>query len=167
MNLLPDDDQARKALPIFKMICRYFPKALREVTRVCVANNVRYSPERAPEDIRWARGKSTDQLGSAFRHMLESAVDGKVFEKCTVDVRGTTGNDEVYVLAQAAWRLLAALELQIEAHDAQHAQCSLGEEPKHFNELNAMRVAERLEAAEARLGAEANEVVSSYGGTNI
>jgi hypothetical protein len=108
MSLFPDNDQARKLLPIFKLVTRYFPKALREVTKVSVANNVRYNPEKDPADINWARGKSTDQLGSAFRHMLEAAVDGKVFE---------TGTD-IYVLAEAAWRILAALELEIENQEA-------------------------------------------------
>lgn len=104
-------------LPVFKLITRYFPKALREVTRVAVANNVRYNPERDPADINWARSKSRDQLGSAFRHMLESAVDGKVFEPLPPEVQAATGIEEVYVLAEAAWRILAELELQIEAQE--------------------------------------------------
>ena len=111
MSLFPDNDQARKLLPIFKLVTRYFPKALREVTKVSVANNVRYSPEKDPADINWARGKSTDQLGSAFRHMMEAAVDGKVFE---------TGTD-IYILAEAAWRILAALELEIENQEGRVA----------------------------------------------
>lgn len=114
MSLFPLDDKGRKALPIFKMVTGYFPKGLREVTRVCVANNVRYNPEKAPADIHWARGKSTDQLGSAFRHMLESEVDGLIFEAVSAVVTEATGIERVYVLAEAAWRLLAALELQIE-----------------------------------------------------
>lgn len=117
MSLFPSDDKARKMLPVWKMITRYFPKSLREVTRVCVANNMRYSPDREPADITWARGKSTDQLGSAMRHMLEAEVDGKVFEPVPQVVAEVTGTKEVYVLAEAAWRLLAALELAIEAHE--------------------------------------------------
>lgn len=111
MSLFPTDDAGRKMLPVFKMITRYFPKALREVTRVCVANNVRYNPERDPADINWARGKSPDQLGSAFRHMLESEVDGKVFEEAA-------NGERLYVLAEGAWRMLAALELEIERQEA-------------------------------------------------
>ena len=109
MSLFPADDKARKMLPVFSMLTRYFPKAMREITRVCVANNVRYNPDRDPADINWARGKSPDQLGSAFRHMLERTVDGMVFEN--------TDTGPVYVLAEAAWRLCAALELEIEAQE--------------------------------------------------
>lgn len=90
---------------------------MREITKVCVANNVRYSPDRAPSDINWARGKSPDQLGSAFRHMLEYEVDGLVFEETSPEVIAATGIDRVYTLAEGAWRLLAALELEIEKQE--------------------------------------------------
>lgn len=118
MSLFPIDDKQRKNLPVFSMITKYFPKAMREVTRVCVANNVRYNPDKAPADINWARGKSPDQLGSAFRHMLEAQVDGLVFEPVPPEVRAATGFERVYVLAEGAWRLLAALELAIEEQES-------------------------------------------------
>lgn len=118
MSLFPKDDKARKNLPVFRMIAGYFPKALREITRVCVANNVRYNPDRKPADINWARGKSTDQLGSLFRHLLEYEVDGQVFEELPPEVKAATGDERVYVLAEAAWRALAALELCIEEQEA-------------------------------------------------
>lgn len=118
MSLFPVDDKARKMLPIFDYFTRYFPKAHREITKVCVANNVRYNPERAPNDINWARGKSPNQLGSGFRHMLESAVDGKVFEDVPPEIAAVVGFDKVYVLAENAWRALAALELEIEKQEA-------------------------------------------------
>lgn len=117
MRLLPEDDKLRKNVPIFKMIVGYFPKSMREITKVCVANNVRYSPDRAPADINWARGKSPDQLGSAFRHMLDYEVDGLIFEAVDALVTEKTGIDKVYTLAEGAWRLLAALELEIEKQE--------------------------------------------------
>jgi hypothetical protein len=117
--LFPEDDKARKMVPLFAYLTRYFPKAHREVTKVCVVNNVRYNPDRAPADINWARGKSPDQLGSAFRHMMEREVDGKVFETVPPDVAKLTGIERVYVLAEAMWRLGAALEQDIEAQEAQ------------------------------------------------
>ena len=112
--LFPTGDQARKMLPVFSMITRYFPKAMREITKVCVANNVRYNPGRDPADINWARGKSPDQLGSAFRHMLERTVDDTVFEELPPELAAVVQFDRVYVLAEAAWRVCAALELDIE-----------------------------------------------------
>lgn len=119
MSVLPTNDTERKNLPLFKMITGYFPKALREVTRVCVANNVRYNPDRKPSDINWARGKSADQMGSLFRHVFEAAVDGTVYEHLPPEVQAACGEgfDRVYILAEAAWRALAALELQIEEQE--------------------------------------------------
>src|SRR5271154_2873801 len=121
MSLFSDDDKARKMLPIWKYLTRYFPKAHREVTKVCVVNNVRYNPDRAPADINWARGKSPNQLGSGFRHMLESAVDGKVFEMVPKNIADLTGITKVYVLAEAMWRIGAQLELEIERQES--VQC--------------------------------------------
>jgi len=118
MSYLPADDKARKGLPLFKQITRYFPKALREITKVSVVNNVRYNPDREPTNINWNRPLSTDQLGSLFRHLLEYEVDGKVFDLVPSDVAKKTGITQVYVLAEAAWRSLAALELEIEKQEA-------------------------------------------------
>jgi len=103
---------------VFKMRTRYFPKALREVTKVCVANNVRYNPDREPADINWARDKSKDQLGSLDRHITEREVDGKVFEAIDPAIAAKVGFDRIYVMAEAAWRALAQLELDIEAMEA-------------------------------------------------
>jgi hypothetical protein len=114
VSLFPTDDKARKMLPVWKLITGYFPKALREMTKVSVVNNVRYNPDRDPADINWNRGLSRDQLGSSLRHMLESAVDGKVFEEVPEEIAKVTGIDRVYVLAENAWRACAQLELAIE-----------------------------------------------------
>lgn len=118
MSYLPEDDKARKMLPLFKFVCGYFPKAMREAAKVSVVNNVRYNPDRDPADISWARGKSPDQLGSAFRHMMERRIDGKVFEAVPEEVAKLTGITKVYVLAEAYWRIGAALELEIEEQEA-------------------------------------------------
>ena len=118
MSYLPADDKARKGLPLFKQITRYFPKALREITKVSVVNNVRYNPDREPTDINWNRPLSADQLGSLFRHLLEHEVDGKVFDDVKPEVAEKTGITRIYVLAEAAWRALAALELEIEHQEA-------------------------------------------------
>lgn len=117
MRIFPVDDKARKNLPVWKMVTGYFPKALREVTRVCVASNVRYNPDKEPADITWARGKSTDQFSSLFRHIMEHQVDGTVFEDLPPEVAAAVGFKQVYVLAEAAWRALAALELCIETQE--------------------------------------------------
>ena len=116
-SLFPEDDKQRKSIPLFEYLTRYLPKAHREVTKVCVVNNVRYNPERSPADINWARGKSPNQLGSALRHIMERQVDDKVFERVPPDVAKLTGIERIYVLAEAMWRIGAQLELDIEAEE--------------------------------------------------
>jgi len=118
MSYIPDDNTARKMLPLFRYVTEYCPKALREACKVSVVNNVRYNPDRDPADINWERSKSTDQLGSAFRHMMERQVGGKVFEDVPEDIAKKTGIARVYVLAEAYWRIGAALELEIEKQEA-------------------------------------------------
>ena len=97
---LPTSDQERKALPIFDGVLLYFPDAIVEVARVSKAGNDQHNPG---QPMHWARGKSMDQRNTALRHMLDDAT-GTV-----KDIDGT------YHLAKAAWRLLAALQLRIEA----------------------------------------------------
>jgi hypothetical protein len=124
VSFLPSDDKLRKMLPMFKQYARYFPKAQREITKVSVVNNVRYNPERAPNDINWARGKSPFQLDSAFHHMLEHEVDGKIFDEVPPDVQKATGIERVYILAEAAWRIQAELELTIEKVEKAEAEAA-------------------------------------------
>ncbi len=126
MSILPKDDKARKGLPLLKQI-GYFPKALREITKVSVVNNVRYNPDRDPFDINWARGKSTDQAGSGFRHVFEHEFGGQVFDEVPAEIAKVTGIPRVYVLAEAAWRALAALEIEIEKVEAQEAEIEVEE----------------------------------------
>jgi len=96
---LPTDDKARKALPIFTGPMMYFPDALLAIAAVCKAGNDQHNPG---EPLHWAREKSTDQLNTALRHMMDHGTGNRM------DVDGT------YHLAKAAWRLLAELQLSIE-----------------------------------------------------
>lgn len=127
MSLFGEDDKVRKMLVVFDYITRYCPKAMREITKVAVANNVRYNPGRAPNDINWARDKSKDQLGSLFRHIMERRVDGKIFEPIDPEIAKVVGFSEVFVMAEASWRSLAQLELDIEAWEAAQAIQPQGE----------------------------------------
>lgn len=98
--MLPTDDKARKALPIFTYVTEYFPDALIEECRVAVIGNAQHNPG---EPLHWVREKSTDHFNTAFRHMFDHK-------------RGSVKDvDGAYHLAKAIWRLKAALQLQIEA----------------------------------------------------
>ena len=100
---LPTDDAGRKALPVFRGPLMYFPDAFLAIAAVCKAGNDQHNPG---QPLHWAREKSTEQMDTALRHMMDHGTGN------TRDVDGT------YHLAKAAWRLLAELQLTIEA-DAQ------------------------------------------------
>lgn len=103
--MLPHDAADRKAVPILKFLTTYFPDAIEELTKLCVQGNIQHNPERAPEDITWAREKSTDQLDAGFRH---------IWDHCT---QGRFDTDGQRHLIKAAWRMLAQAQLDIEEQD--------------------------------------------------
>jgi Domain of unknown function (DUF5664) len=114
VSLLPTDDKARKEIPVFSYLVRYFPKALLAVVGVCVAGNKQHNPEMAATDINWTRGKSSDQMNTAQRHMLDYGTGTKK------DVDGQ------WHLAKAIWRLSAQLQLDIEQEEAEKAPLTSG-----------------------------------------
>lgn len=78
----------------------YFPDAWAEISKVSVAGNKQHA---LGGSLRWERGVSTDHENKVIRHMLDHA-QGNVMD-----------TDGTYHLAKAAWRILAALQLAIEA----------------------------------------------------
>lgn len=103
-TVLPTDAQARKDIPIGRGFFDYFPAAIAEVARVSKAGNDQHNPG---QDINWARGKSTDQIDTALRHLLE---------------RGGFDVDGQRHTAKAAWRVMALLQLEMEAAGAPKAR---------------------------------------------
>jgi hypothetical protein len=97
---LPTEDKARKALPIFDGVLMYFPDALLAVAAVSKSGNDQHNPG---EPLHWSRGKSMDQMNTATRHMMDHGMGA------------TRDTDGCYHLAKAAWRVLAQLQLAIEA----------------------------------------------------
>ena len=102
---LPDDYEARKNLPVFDGVVMYFPDAIAAIAEVSRKGNDQHNPG---EPLHWARGKSMDQFNTALRHQIDHR-RGKRY-----DVDGSRH------LAKAAWRVLAALQLDIEAEHGEH-----------------------------------------------
>lgn len=92
---LPND--ARKSLPIYTGVLRYFPEAIAAVAHVSQVGNDQHHPG---QPLHWDRTKSTDERDACVRHLLEA---------------GTFDTDGVRHSAKAAWRALAALQKEIEA----------------------------------------------------
>ncbi len=96
---LPTQDVDRKKLPLWTGVLCYFPDALLAVAEVSRLGNEQHNPG---EPLHWAREKSTDQMNTAARHMLDHSTGN------------LTDTDGAWHLAKAAWRLLAELQLSIE-----------------------------------------------------
>jgi hypothetical protein len=103
---LPNDRDARNALPVWDGCIAYFPDAWAEIAKVSVLGNKQHA---LGARLRFARDISTDHANKIMRHMLDHAAGN------TFDTDGT------YHLAKAAWRALAALQVAIESEHAKTA----------------------------------------------
>jgi len=93
---LPTDPKARKGIPLYSGLLKYFPDALCAVAEVSRIGNDQHHKG---EPLHWDRSKSMDQHDCLMRHLLES---------------GSTDTDGVRHSAKLAWRSLALLQLEIE-----------------------------------------------------
>lgn len=98
--MLPTDPKERKNTPVFSGALMYFPLAIAEVAKVSKKANDKHNPG---EPMHWSREKSSDHLDSAVRHIIDAGPNGDEI------------SEEGYHLANAAWRILAKLQLVIEA----------------------------------------------------
>jgi hypothetical protein len=94
---MPEDAGMRKRIPVVTGVLDYFPAAIAEIALLSQAGNDQHNPG---ESLHWARGKSSDHVDCAGRHLMQ---------------RGTRDSDGVRHTAKAAWRLLALLQEEIEA----------------------------------------------------
>lgn len=101
----PTDYKERKEWECWTYLMEYMPDAFLEEVRVAIAGNQQHNPG---QHLHWARGKSTDQMNTAFRHMWEHTMAARWGRGSMVDV------DKCYHLAKAIWRLRAELQLTLE-----------------------------------------------------
>lgn len=113
---IPSDDAARKGMPVFDGVLMYFPLACLAVSEVSKAGNDQHNPG---QPMHWARGKSMDQMNTALRHMMDHGM-GNRYDFATLESGEVvcTGRH----LAKAAWRILAALQLDIETEASEANQ---------------------------------------------
>jgi len=94
---LPDHADERKKHPLYRGLLMYFPDACAAVANVSWVGNEQHNPG---QDLHWSRHKSNDHFDCAMRHLIDA---------------GAIDNDGTRHTAKAAWRILAALQLEIEA----------------------------------------------------
>jgi len=96
---LPSDPKARKNVPIFSGVLRYFPDALAAVAECSKKGNDQHNPG---SPLHWDRSKSGDECDALTRHLMEV---------------GTVDTDGIRHSAKVAWRALANLQKEIEDAD--------------------------------------------------
>jgi hypothetical protein len=94
--MLPTNAQARKEVPIYSGVLKYFPDALAEVAVLSKVGNDQHNPGKP---LHWDRSKSGDELDALTRHLMEA---------------GTIDTDGMRHSAKVAWRALANLQKEIE-----------------------------------------------------
>jgi hypothetical protein len=88
----------RKTYPMYSGLLKYFPDALMEISRVSYVGNEQHNPG---EPLHWDREKSMDQEDCIVRHLKDR-------------IKNKFDTDGERHMAKAAWRSLAALQLEIE-----------------------------------------------------
>ena len=86
----------RKQMPVYSGVLKYFPDAIREVSKVSWAGNQQHHPDKP---LHWDRAKSSDELDALARHLIEA---------------GTIDKDGIRHSAKICWRALANLQKELE-----------------------------------------------------
>ena len=86
--------QKRKDTPVFSGVLKYFPNALKEISKCSKAGNDQHHPDKP---LHWDMSKSKDEYDALTRHLIDHTID-------PVDTDG------ILHLTKVAWRALAGLE---------------------------------------------------------
>ena len=113
MDHLPSEAKARKAVPLYSGLLRYFPDALAEVAELSRIGNEQHNPGKP---LHWDRSKSGDELDALARHLLDA---------------GTYDTDKVAHSTKVAWRALANRQKEIEAEREARLTCEIEQHPAH------------------------------------
>ncbi len=83
-------------MPVYSGVLRYFPDALKEVSKVSLAGSRQHNPDKP---LHWDKSKSTDEADALLRHLIDA---------------GEIDTDGIKHTAKVAWRALALLQREIE-----------------------------------------------------
>ena len=90
--------EKRKGIPVFSGVLKYFPDAIKEVSKCSQAGNDQHHPG---EPLHWDKSKSTDNHDALVRHLIDHS-------------QNPLDADGVLHLAKVAWRALASLQIYLE-----------------------------------------------------
>lgn len=97
-SIFGETDAERKACPVFDGFVMYFPRSMAAIARHSAKANEKHNPG---EKLHWARGKSTDHLNTALRHLIDAGM-------------GILWDGEYNNMVANGWRTMAALETYLE-----------------------------------------------------
>tara|TARA_R110000737_G_scaffold322564_2_gene334939 strand:- start:56 stop:529 length:474 start_codon:yes stop_codon:yes gene_type:complete len=86
--------QKRKDTPVFSGVLKYFPNALKEVSKCSKAGNDQHHPDKP---LHWDMNKSKDEYDALTRHLIDHTIE-------------PMDDDGILHLTKVAWRALAGLE---------------------------------------------------------
>ena len=94
----PTKAEDRKATPVYSGVLKYFPNALKEVSKCSLAGQKQHNHG---NELYWDKNKSTDNEDALVRHLIDHSSN-------------PMDDDGVLHLAKVAWRALASLEIYLE-----------------------------------------------------
>jgi hypothetical protein len=106
LTTLPTDSNARKEIPLFEGVLKYFPAALAAAARVSKVGNDKHNPG---QPMHHARGKSMDHADCILRHLVDLNEDhgaGRGYDE--------NGMPQVGYIV---WRALALAQEWLEKHE--------------------------------------------------
>jgi hypothetical protein len=89
-----DEAKSRKDTPVFSGVLKYFPNALKEVSKCSKAGNDQHHPDKP---LHWDMDKSKDEYDALTRHLIDHTIN-------------PMDTDGILHLTKVAWRALAGLE---------------------------------------------------------
>jgi len=95
VEIKPND---RKRQPVYSGVLKYFPLALKEVSKCSLAGNEQHH---ADKPLHWDKTKSFDNEDALVRHLIDHSINPE-------------DTDGILHLSKVAWRALAALEIYLE-----------------------------------------------------
>lgn len=93
--------ESRKDMPVYTGVLKYFPKALKYVSKVSKAGNDQHHSDKP---LHWDKGKSFDHEDALVRHLIDHSQE-------PID------DDGMLHLGKVAWRALAALEIYLDNNE--------------------------------------------------
>jgi hypothetical protein len=93
--------QQRKDTPVYSGVLKYFPDALKEVSKASKAGNDQHHPNKP---LHWDKTKSFDNEDALVRHLIDHSKD-------------PMDDDGVLHLTKVCWRSLAALQIYLENNE--------------------------------------------------